>query len=53
MRLRDVAEDGAAEQHGFLGHNHHISVQPAWVNGRDIHAVDADRARGDVVEALQ
>lgn len=51
--LRDVAEDGATEQYRFLRHNHDISMQPARVNRGDVHSVNADRAAGDVVKALQ
>ena len=51
--LRDVAEDGATEQHRFLGHNDHISMQPARVNRSDVNSINADSAAGDVVKALQ
>lgn len=50
---RDVGVDGTAEQHRLLRHDDHVAVQPARVDGADVHSVDAHTAAVHVVEALQ
>mmetsp|Transcript_110418 Transcript_110418/g.344213 ORF Transcript_110418/g.344213 Transcript_110418/m.344213 type:complete len:360 (+) Transcript_110418:2400-3479(+) len=49
----DVLEDAASEEHGLLLDQRHLLPQPAEVEGRDVVAVQADRALVRGVEALE
>src|SRR5699024_5838943 len=49
--VADVLPDGAAEQHRVLEDYPHPRPHGAAVQGADVHAVQADPARVDLVEA--
>eukprot|EP00959_Pyramimonas_sp_CCMP1952_P126669 2649215-Pyramimonas_sp.AAC.2 len=52
LAVRDVLQDGAAEQHGLLPHQPDLRPQPLEVELAQVHAVQADRSLPRVVEAL-
>ena len=47
----DVARDGVVKQHRLLGDDADLRAQRRQRDVADVHAVDPDRAAGDVVEA--